>query len=403
MRQIKIPAVFMRGGTSNAIVFKQRDLPEDRSIWPEIFLAAHGSPDPFGRQLDGMGGGVSSLSKICVIGPPSRDDADVDYTFAQVGVRNATVGFSGNCGNMSAAMGPFSVDEGFVAVDGKSAVIRIHNTNTNKIIVSRFDMDDGLAGVDGDYVMPGVADPGNKVRLDFLEPGGAGTGRLLPSGNAVDTLEIPGLGKVEASIVDAANPAVFVEASAVGLKGAELPADIDAMSGAMEKLEAIRRHAGVLAGMAGSVDAMADKPAAISPGIVAPAQDAPILTGEVIPAAAGDLVCRVVSSGNVHRALPGTRAICAAVASRIDGTVVHRVTRPADDPIADIRIVQPSGVIALAAEVVESGGEKGGGFFAKSATIYRTQRRLFEGFVCVPAAKVPNYVSRKQPQASAAE
>ena len=399
MHQLKIPAVFMRGGTSNAIVFKEHDLPQDRSLWPEIFLAAHGSPDPFGRQLNGMGGGISSLSKICVIGPPSREDADVDYTFAQVGVRNQTVSFNGNCGNMSAAMGPFSVDEGFVQADGNKAKIRIHNTNTQKIIISQFDMDNGLAGVDGDYVMPGVADAGNKVRLDFLEPGGAGTGKLLPSGNAIDILDIPGLGRVEASIVDAANPTVYVDASAVGLVGTELPADIDAMTEVMDKLEAIRRYSGVLVGLADSVEEMATKPTAISPGIVAAAQDSPILTGEVIKEADGDLVCRIVSSGNVHRALPGTRSICTAVASRIEGTVVHRVARPGDDPTADIRIIQPSGVIVLAADVVE----KDGGIFARSATIYRTQRRMFEGYVYVPASKVPKYVNYQQQHASAAE
>ena len=399
MHQLKIPAVFMRGGTSNAIVFKEHDLPQDRSLWPEIFLAAHGSPDPFGRQLNGMGGGISSLSKICVIGPPSREDADVDYTFAQVGVRNQTVSFNGNCGNMSAAMGPFSVDEGFVQADGNKAKIRIHNTNTQKIIISQFDMDNGLAGVDGDYVMPGVADAGNKVRLDFLEPGGAGTGKLLPSGNAIDILDIPGLGRVEASIVDAANPTVYVDASAVGLVGTELPADIDAMTEVMDKLEAIRRYSGVLVGLADSAKEMAAKPTAISPGIVAAAQDSPILTGEVIKEADGDLVCRIVSSGNVHRALPGTRSICTAVASRIEGTVVHRVARPVEDPTADIRIIQPSGVIVLAADVVE----KDGGMFARSATIYRTQRRMFEGYVYVPASKVPNYVNYQQQHASAAE
>ena len=399
MHQLKIPAVFMRGGTSNAIVFKERDLPEDRSLWPEIFLAAHGSPDPFGRQLNGMGGGISSLSKICVIGPPSRDDADIDYTFAQVGVRNDTVSFNGNCGNMSSAMGPFAVDEGFVQADGEKARVRIHNTNTKKIIISHFELDNGLARVDGDYVMPGVDDAGSKVRLDFLEPGGAGTGRLLPTGNAIDILDIPGVGRVEASIVDAANPTVFVDASAVGLVGTELPADIDAMTDVMEKLEAIRRHSGVLAGFAGSVEEMASKPTAISPGFVAPAQDAPILTGKVIPEADGDLVCRIVSSGNVHRALPGTRSICTAVASRIKGTVVHRVARPVEDPSSDIRIMQPSGVIVLAADVVEEDGQP----FARSATIYRTQRRLFEGFVCVPVSKVPNFVDYRQQRASAAE
>ncbi|MEL0107102.1 MAG: PrpF domain-containing protein [Rhodospirillaceae bacterium] len=399
MKQLKIPAVFMRGGTSNAIVFKEQDLPEDRALWPEIFRAAHGSPDPFGRQLNGMGGGISSLSKICVIGPPSRDDADVDYTFAQIGVRDDAVGFKGNCGNMSGAMGPFAVDEGFVNVDGPKAKIRIHNTNTQKIIVSQFDMDDGLAGVDGDYIMPGVADPGNKVRLDFLEPGGAGTGKLLPTGNVIDEMDVPGLGKIQVSIVDAANPTVFVEASVVGLTGTELPADIDAMTDVMAKLEAIRCQGGVLAGIANTVEEMAKKPADISPGIVAAPQDAAILTGETIPADDGDLIARIVSSGNVHRALPGTRSICTAVASRIEGTVVHRVTRPVDDPSADIRIIQPSGIIVLAADIEE----RDGGPFAKSATIYRTQRRLFEGYVYVPASKVPEYIKHQQPLSSAAE
>jgi len=167
----------------------------------------------------------------------------------------------------------------------------------------------------------------------------------------------------------------------------------------MDKLEAIRRYSGVLAGLAGSVDEMASKPTAISPGFVAAAQESPILTGDVIPEADGDVVCLIVSSGNVHRALPGTRSICTAVASRIKGTVVHRVTRPVEDPSADIRIIQPSGVIVLAADVVEADGQP----FARSATIYRTQRRLFEGFVCVPASKVPNFVNHTEQRASAAE
>ncbi|HAT34134.1 MAG TPA: PrpF family protein, partial [Rhodospirillaceae bacterium] len=300
MKQLKIPAVFMRGGTSNAIVFKEQDLPEDRSLWPEIFLAAHGSPDPFGRQLNGMGGGISTLSKVCVVGPSSREDADIDYTFAQIGVRNETVSLNGNCGNMSGAMGPFAVDEGFVTADGDMAKVRIHNTNTNKIIVSQFDMDEGFAGIDGDYLMPGVADLGNKVRLDFMDPGGAGTGKLLPTGNVMDTLNVPGLGEIEVSIVDAANPAVFVDAPVLGLVGTELPADIDAMTDVMAKLEAIRCHAGVLAGLAETVEEVAAKPTAISPGFVAPAQDSKILTGETISAEEGDFVCRIVSSGNVH-------------------------------------------------------------------------------------------------------
>ena len=196
MRQLKIPATFMRGGTSNAIVFHAKDLPEDRALWTEIFQAAIGSPDPYGRQLNGMGGGISSLSKVCVVGPPSRDDADIDYTFAQVAIRNDLVDFNNNCGNMSSAMGPFAIDEGLVEVAGDEAVVRVHNTNTGKIIRARFAIDDGRAAVDGDHELPGVAGVGAKVRLEFLDPGGANTGKLLPTGNVLDALDVPGLGEI---------------------------------------------------------------------------------------------------------------------------------------------------------------------------------------------------------------
>ena len=161
MKQLKLPAVFMRGGTSNAVVFNQKDLPQDRALWDEIFLAAIGSPDPNGRQLDGMGGGVSSLSKVCVVGPSTRPDADIDYTFAQVQVKEAKVDYGANCGNMSSAMGPFAVDEGMVKVSGREALVRIHNTNTKKIIHALFSVDEGLAAVDGDLAIPGVSGTGS--------------------------------------------------------------------------------------------------------------------------------------------------------------------------------------------------------------------------------------------------
>ncbi len=398
MKQLRIPAVFMRGGTSNAIVFKQQDLPQDQSLWPEIFLAALGSPDPFGRQLNGMGGGISSLSKVCVIGPPSRDDADIDYTFAQVGVRDSSVSFASNCGNMSSAMAPFAVDEGLVKVKGSKATVRIHNTNTSKIIVSHFDLEEGLAAVDGEYVMPGVADPGAKVRLDFLEPGGAITGKLLPTGSALDLLDVPGLGEVEASIVDAAMAGVFVDASAVGLIGTELPEEMDARREVMDKLEALRREAGYRAGIADSPEAMANQPAALSPGIVTGPQDAPTLSGETIPAKDGDLVVRIVSNGNTHRALPATGSICVAVAARVGGSVVERAVRKSDNPKSDLRLIHPSGKMLLAASVEE----RPHGWYAASGTLYRTQRRLFEGFVYVPASKVPELVRSQPARESAA-
>jgi 2-methylaconitate cis-trans-isomerase PrpF len=193
MAEQAIPAVFMRGGTSKAIIFHARDLPADRAAWDAIFTAAMGSPDPYGRQLNGMGGGVSSLSKICVLAPSTRDDADIDYTFGQVLVRENRVDYKGNCGNMSSAVGPFAVDQGLVRVQGDTALVRIYNTNTRKIIHATFPLIDGQTRYDGDLAIPGVAGTGAPIRLDFVQPGGASTGKLLPTGNVIDRLDVPGL------------------------------------------------------------------------------------------------------------------------------------------------------------------------------------------------------------------
>src|SRR5665213_1205808 len=197
MANARLRAVFMRGGTSKAVMFRRDDLPADPKDWDPIFLEVMGSPDPNGRQLDGMGGGISSLSKICVIGPSSRPDADVDYTFAQIGVRDTFVDYGANCGNMSSAVGPFALEEGLVpAPKGGEASIRIHNTNTSKIIVARFPTENGLLAAAGDIAIDGVAGQAAPIRLEFLDPGGARTGKLLPTGNARDELDIRGLGTV---------------------------------------------------------------------------------------------------------------------------------------------------------------------------------------------------------------
>ena len=258
MPQRRLRATFMRGGTSKALVLHRADLPPDQADWAPIFLAAMGSPDPNGRQLDGMGGGVSSLSKVCIVGPASRRDADIDYTFAQVSVGTAAVDYSANCGNMSSAMGPWALDEGLVpAPNGGEAVVRIHNTNTNKVIHARFPVEDGIAAVDGDLVLDGVAGSGAPIRLEFQDPGGARTGRLLPTGNAADMLDVPGLGPVEVSMVDAANPCVFVAAAALGASGIELPDEVDREPSLLARLEAIRCAASVAMGLAPSLEAAA--------------------------------------------------------------------------------------------------------------------------------------------------
>jgi 2-methylaconitate cis-trans-isomerase PrpF len=396
MKQVKIPAVFMRGGTSKAIVFKQEDLPADRALWDEIFLAAIGSPDPSGRQLDGMGGGVSSLSKVCVVGRSSRPDADIDYTFAQILVKEKRVDYSGNCGNMSSAMGPFALDEGLVGSAGPEAVVHIHNTNTQKIIRSRFGVDEGLAAVDGALSIPGVSGTGAPVRLEFLNPGGATTGKLLPTGNVVDMLDVPGLGKIAASLVDAANACAFVQAKDLGLTGIEMPEALDANREMMEKLNAIRLAASVAMGIGKDLASAAKTTTVPFIGFVSAPQNAKSLSGEPIQADAVDLTGRILSSGQTHRALPLTASLCMAVAARLEGSVVHRVARRASNPEAPIRIGMPSGVLMVAASVNYQHGR----WVAEQGAFYRTARRLFDGAVYVRASGVDASVRTASAQAA---
>ena len=380
MPLLALPAVFMRGGTSRAIMFHQRDLPA-RSAWDPIFLAAMGSPDPNGRQLNGMGGGISSLSKICVLAPSDRDDADIDYTFAQIQIREPSVDYRGNCGNMSSAVGPFAVDEGLVRPNGDTAVVRIFNTNTSKIIRSTFPLVDGRAATDGTLAIPGVAGTGAPIRLDFLSPGGSLTGHLLPTGNVRDWLEIPGHGSIEVSLVDAARPCVFVRARDIGLTGTELPESLDANTQVLALLETIRRAAAIAMGLAGS-DAEARQSRGIPAiGFIAPPMDAPTLSGETIQAINIDLTARFISNGQPHRALPVTSSLSTAVAARITGTIVHDALQ--QEPAGSIRIGMPSGILTVGADVTR---DKTGTWTAHSGAFYRTARRLFDGRIYVPQA-----------------
>ncbi len=375
MTQRKFPAVFMRGGTSKAIMFHARDLPAERAEWDAIFLSAMGSPDPHGRQLDGMGGGISSLSKVCVIAPSAREDADIDYTFAQVQVKDARVDYSGNCGNMSSAVGPFAVDEGLVRAADGEATVRIFNTNTKKIIHSTFFVRDGRAVVAGGLEIPGVAGSGSPIRLDFIRPGGATTGRLLPTGSPLDVLDIPGLGRIEVSMVDAANACAFVAADALGLKGTEMPDELERNAATLEKLAAIRLHASVAMGIARTLDEARERRTVPFVGFVSPPQDALTLSGERLAAAAADLTVRMISNGQPHRALPLTASLCAAVAARIEGSVVWQASRR--DAGDTLRLSMPSGVLTLGAEVRQGNA----GWQAARGSFYRTARRLFEGYV----------------------
>ena len=378
MPLLSLPAVFMRGGTSRAVMFHARDLPE-RAAWDPLFLGAMGSPDLNGRQLNGMGGGISSLSKVCVLAPSEREDADIDYTFAQVQIREPRVDYRSNCGNMSSAVGPFAVDEGLVRPNGDTAVVRIFNTNTRKIIRSTFPLEDGRAATDGDLAIPGVAGTGAPVRLDFLAPGGATTGKLLPTGNAIDRLDVPGVGAIEVSLVDAANACVFVRARDLGLTGRELPEELDRDPALLERMQVIRRLASIAMGIAkDDADARATAGVPII-GFVAPPMDAPTLSGEPVGADQVDLTARFLSNGQPHQALPLTASLCTAVAARIAGTVVADALAPGVG--SQVRIGMPSGILVVGAEVSRDGS---GAWVAQSGAFYRTARRLFDGRIYVP-------------------
>jgi 2-methylaconitate isomerase len=375
MANARLRAVFMRGGTSKAVMFRRDDLPADPKDWDPIFLEVMGSPDPNGRQLDGMGGGISSLSKICVIGPPSRPDADVDYTFAQIGVRDTFVDYGANCGNMSSAVGPFALDEGLVAAPaGSEAAIRIHNTNTSKIIVARFPVDHGALAAAGDIEIDGVAGTAAPIRLEFLEPGGARTGKLLPTGRAIDEFDIEGLGVVKASCVDAANPCVFVAASAVGQSGDELPDALDRDAQFLQRMEAIRCAASVKMGIAPDLDQARRMTGIPKVAMVSGPRAGRTLSGRELAASDADIWVRMISVGQPHRAVPITGAVCLAVATRIAGSIPADLSRP-NGPI---RIAHPSGVTLVDAAVSLSGS---GVAKADYGAVYRSARRLFEGNV----------------------
>jgi 2-methylaconitate cis-trans-isomerase PrpF len=374
MKLHRIPAVYMRGGTSRAVMFKESDLPPGRAERDALFLAVMGAPDPSARNLDGMGGGLSSLNKVCVVGPPSRADADVDYTFVQLEAATDTVDYGGNCGNMSSAIGPFAIEEGLVPSPAEGeAVVRIHNTNTGKIIVARFPVVDGMLAPDGALALDGVAGTAAPIRLEFLSPGGAKTGRLLPTGHAVDVLDLPGFGPIEASCIDAANPCVFVRATDVGKSGTELPTELERDIAWLERMEAIRRAASVAMGLAADREAAAKLASVPKVAMVCPPADARTLTGATLEAGAADITVRMISVGQPHRAVPITGSICLAVATRVPGSIPASICAAAEGPT---RIGHPSGTTLVDADVAVDGN---GQAVAKLGAVYRTARRLFEG------------------------
>lgn len=372
-----VPAAFHRGGSSKGVFFHARHCPQDRRALDAMLLSVLGSPDPYGRQLDGMGGGTSSLSKAVIIGPSTHPEADVDYTFAQVAVDRPVVDWGANCGNLSSAVGPFAVDEGLVAVPDGEALVRIHQVNTRKIIHARFPVRQGRAETSGDFTIDGVSGSGARIALDFIDPGGTLTAGLLPSGKALESIEVDGRA-FEVSFVDATNPVVFVAAEQVGLDVSLSPDAIEADRSLMSLLDRIRRLAGVRMGLGKSPEEIGlanPKIAAIAPPAAFTSLDKRNFGPE-----AHDIAVRMLSMERVHRAVTLTGAMCLAVAARIEGTLAYRLATSNAGSDA-VRVGHPSGLVAADAQVKRRGNE----WHVERATVYRTARRLMQGEVAVPA------------------
>lgn len=377
MSQKWIKATYYRGGTSKGVFFQKKDLPtQNEKELSDIFLKVIGSPDPNGRQLNGMGGGVSSVSKCVIISPSERDDADVDYNFIQIAVDQPIAEWNNNCGNLSGAVGPYAVQEGIIKAKEGENKIRIYQVNTDKIIHSTFNVKDGKPEIEGDYSIAGVYGASSKVRLDYLEPGGSGTGKLLPTGNVIDEINIDGFGKIKVSIVDAATPLIYIVADDLGLKGTESPDELDSNIEKMEIIQKVRRKCAVLCGLAKSEKEVAMNTPRI--GIVTSSKDYISLDKSKIKADDQDITTRMFSMGKTHKAIMGTAGVNIGVAAAIEGTIPNLIKREDSNPL-ELRAGNPSGIMTAGAVIEQVNGKP----YAKSAIMYRTFRPLMRGEVLV--------------------
>jgi 2-methylaconitate cis-trans-isomerase PrpF len=378
MKQSGIKCTLRRGGTSKGVYVLEKELPKDPKLRDKIILSLFGSPDL--RQIDGLGGANPSTSKIAIIGPPTRADADVDYTFGQVSISFPNVDYRGNCGNISSGVGPFAIQQGLVKAVEPLTPVRIHNTNTGKIIVASVPVKGGEVVEEGEYAIAGVPGTAAKITLDFKETRGAVTGALLPTGNGKDSVDLEGIGELSISIVDFANPVVFVPARDLGIKGTEEPSLIDSDRSMVDRLESIR---GLAAEMIGLVkrreNASRESPVLPLISFVSPATDYQnYVTGEEIPGDSVDLVARAMHTKQyleMHETYPITVSVCTGVAAMIPGTVVHEVAKEGCRHARIVRIGHPSGVVSAEVEV----REEGEGFVIEKAALGRTSRRIMEG------------------------
>ncbi|WP_431476778.1 2-methylaconitate cis-trans isomerase PrpF [Massilia eburnea] len=388
--QIKVAATYMRGGTSKGVFFRLQDLPEAAQVPGKardaLLLRVIGSPDPYGKQIDGMGGATSSTSKTVILSASTRSDHDVDYLFGQVSIDKAFVDWSGNCGNLSAAVGAFAISGGLVAParvprDGM-AVVRIWQVNIGKTIIAHIPMTNGEVQETGDFELDGVTFPAAEVQLEFMDPAaeeeGAG-GSMFPTGNLVDDLEVPGVGTLKATMINAGIPTIFINADAVGYTGTELQEAINGDAAALAKFETIRAFGALRMGLIKDVSEAATRQHTPKVAFVAPPAGYVASSGKQVQAGDIDLLVRALSMGKLHHAMMGTAAVAIGTAAAIPGTLVNLAAGGGEREA--VRFGHPSGTLRVGAQATQENGE----WTVKKAIMSRSARVLMEGWVRVPA------------------
>ncbi|WP_332876758.1 2-methylaconitate cis-trans isomerase PrpF [Massilia sp. S19_KUP03_FR1] len=384
--QIKIPATYMRGGTSKGVFFRLQDLPRAAQVPGEardqLLLRVIGSPDPYGKQIDGMGGATSSTSKTVILAPSSRPGHDVDYLFGQVAIDQPFVDWSGNCGNLSAAVGSFAIASGMVATvpaDGK-ALVRIWQANIGKTILAHVPMRAGAVQETGDFELDGVTFPAAEVQLEFMDPSAdeeGGAGAMFPTGQLVDLLDVPGIGRFAATMINAGIPTIFLNAADLGYTGAELQDAINGNPQALARLEAIRAHGAVRMGLIDHVDQAAQRQHTPKLAFVAPPAGYTAASGKQVAANDIDLLVRAMSMGKLHHAMMGTAAVAIGAAAAIPGTLVSLAAGGAREAV---RFGHPSGTLRVGAAALQANGA----WSVTKAVMSRSARVLMEGWVRVP-------------------
>jgi hypothetical protein len=353
-----------------------------------VILAIFGSPDA--RQINGLGGADPLTSKVAILARSTRPDADVDYTFGYVGIDKAVVDYQGNCGNISQGVGPFAVDEGLVPVTEPVTLVRIFNTNTKKIIEAEVPVRGGRALSEGDFVINGVPGSGARIVMNFVNSAGSRTGKLLPTGNVIDPIELSDGRKVRASLVDAANPAVFVQAAEIGFSGSELPKDTVADPRILTVMEEIRVKAAIMMKLAAGPDAVS--PAVPKVAFVAPPRAYQTISGETIAPSSYDLLARTKALAVMHKAYAVTGGICLSAAALIEGTVVHEVVDARARQNGVVRVGHPSGVSSYIVCVTK---KPSGEFELIKSAVAGTARRIMDGYVYVPRSCLEAHNGRK--------